>query len=155
MKRACKCCGNITVDNDSLFEICSVCGWESDVIQEENPDYIGGANDMSLNQYKDFYFCLPKPIEQLNLQEVGINEYFRLLKLESSQFSFEWIKQYKNLLSKQKQGFVTDDIRKHYFSLFVFAKEQCEFLLSKYPNYDNADDWKNGILELDKMILSL
>ncbi len=152
MKRMCKCCGNITIDNDSLFEICPVCGWESDLVQEENPDYAGGANDMSLNQYKDFYYCKPKSTEQYNLIEEQVNEYFRLLKLVSSQFPFKWIKQYKELLSNEKQVPLTENIKKQYYSLFVFAKEQCEFLLSKYPNYDNADDWKKGIIEINKMI---
>lgn len=55
-KRECKCCGNYTLNFDSLFEICEVCGWESDATQEENPDRKGGANKLSLNQYKEQYF---------------------------------------------------------------------------------------------------
>ena len=57
MKKKCACCGNLTLRKDSLFEICCVCGWENDDIQEDNPDLAGGANDLSLNQYKEFYFC--------------------------------------------------------------------------------------------------
>lgn len=54
-RRLCKCCGKYELDKDSLFEICPVCGWESDAVQEDNPDYEGGANKLSLNQYKRQY----------------------------------------------------------------------------------------------------
>lgn len=54
-KRECKCCGKLTIDIDDLFDICSNCGWESDSIQEDNPDYKGGANQMSLNEAKKAY----------------------------------------------------------------------------------------------------
>lgn len=57
-KIKCKCCHNLTIDKDDLFDICNVCGWQRDEIQEENPDYKGGANKMSLNearqQYQDY-----------------------------------------------------------------------------------------------------
>ena len=35
--------------------IISLCGWEDDDIQNDNPDFVGGANDMSLNQAKEAY----------------------------------------------------------------------------------------------------
>lgn len=54
-KRKCKCCGEMTIDEDDMFDICDNCGWESDPIQEENPDYKGGANQMSLNEAKEAY----------------------------------------------------------------------------------------------------
>ena len=77
MKRACKCCGNITIEKDSLFEICPVCGWESDEVQEENPDYTGGANEMSLNQYKEYYFCLQKRSMKYSISEKALIEYVK------------------------------------------------------------------------------
>lgn len=54
-KRKCKCCGEMTIDEDDMFDICENCGWESDPFQEENPDYKGGANQMSLNEAKEAY----------------------------------------------------------------------------------------------------
>lgn len=54
-KKKCKCCGNDTLDIDSRFDICDVCGWQNDEYQNENPDYEGGANKMSLNQAKKAY----------------------------------------------------------------------------------------------------
>ena len=37
-----------------IHDICMFCGWEDDGLQNEQPDYRGGANHMSLNQYKKF-----------------------------------------------------------------------------------------------------
>ena len=32
------------------FDICENCGWEDDPLQRDDPDYDGGANEMSLNE---------------------------------------------------------------------------------------------------------
>ncbi len=37
------------------FEICSVCYWEDDNIQADDPDYKGGANSISLNEARNNY----------------------------------------------------------------------------------------------------
>lgn len=49
----CKVCGLGEIEHD--FAICEYCGWEADGVQNDDPDYMGGANDMSLNQYKQFW----------------------------------------------------------------------------------------------------
>lgn len=54
-KKMCKCCGKYELDNNSLFEVCPICGWESDPVQENDPNYSGGANKKSLNEYKKEY----------------------------------------------------------------------------------------------------
>lgn len=54
-KKICKCCGKYELDINSIFQICPICGWESDPIQEDNPDYKGGANKESLKEYKEKY----------------------------------------------------------------------------------------------------
>lgn len=51
--RKCKICGIGEIEGD--YHICKCCGWEADPLQEENEDYIGGANEMSLSQYKRFW----------------------------------------------------------------------------------------------------
>lgn len=59
-KFKCVCCGNKTMEHsDPLYhDICPVCFWENDPIQNENPDYAGGANRVCLNEaimnYKKF-----------------------------------------------------------------------------------------------------
>ena len=47
---ACPCCGTRTLGRRKEYEICPVCFWEDDPIQDADPDYIGGANTLSLNQ---------------------------------------------------------------------------------------------------------
>ena len=49
----CKVCGMGDIKHS--YDICPYCGWEDDDIQNEEPDYMGGANEMSLNQYKKFW----------------------------------------------------------------------------------------------------
>ena len=36
----------------SIFDICPVCGWEDDRVQDNNPD-VEGANPISLNKAKN------------------------------------------------------------------------------------------------------
>ncbi|MBR5447806.1 MAG: hydrolase, partial [Clostridia bacterium] len=52
MKHRCVCCGNITINDPEplMHEICPVCFWENDPIQNENPDYKGCSNRISLNE---------------------------------------------------------------------------------------------------------
>lgn len=55
-KYRCPCCGYLTLDSaPGFFDICPVCYWEDDNIQRGNPDYKGGANDVSLNQARENY----------------------------------------------------------------------------------------------------
>lgn len=52
MEYPCPCCGNILEDDEPHnWEICSICMWEDDPVQFKNPNYAGGANDISLNLY--------------------------------------------------------------------------------------------------------
>ncbi|MDR2610017.1 MAG: hypothetical protein LBC58_01010 [Clostridiales Family XIII bacterium] len=50
--KSCVCCGFPTLPEDSLFEICPICGWQDDPVQNDDPDYAGGANKESLNEYR-------------------------------------------------------------------------------------------------------
>ena len=49
-KHICPVCGMYEFPEYDSFEVCEVCGWEDDDLQLKEPDYEGGANDMSLNQ---------------------------------------------------------------------------------------------------------
>lgn len=51
--RKCKACGIGKIE--MFHSVCRVCGWEDDDVQNLDPDYPGGANDMSLNQHKKFW----------------------------------------------------------------------------------------------------
>ena len=51
----CPVCGRHYFSKQNSFEICPVCGWEDDRVQKEDPDYSGGANEMSLNEARQKY----------------------------------------------------------------------------------------------------
>ena len=48
----CPVCGEYEFEEDDDFDVCDVCGWENDGVQNDDPDYDGGANDLSLNEFK-------------------------------------------------------------------------------------------------------
>ncbi len=56
-KFKCSCCNNFTLESKppGTFEICPVCYWEDDNVQFEDPDYEGGANEVSLNRARENY----------------------------------------------------------------------------------------------------
>lgn len=51
----CPICGKYKFNDYGLFDICPNDGWEDDPLQNENPNYSGGANNLSLNDYKKDY----------------------------------------------------------------------------------------------------
>jgi hypothetical protein len=40
----------LTEELDRSYEICPVCFWEDDPVQNRDPEYAGGANHTSLNE---------------------------------------------------------------------------------------------------------
>ena len=54
-KNICPVCHNYHFSKINSYEICPICGWEDDLIQLEDPDFKGGANKLSLNEYKIRY----------------------------------------------------------------------------------------------------
>jgi hypothetical protein len=46
----CQCCGQRTISEPNGYEICEICGWEDDFVQNRDPTYAGGANQMSLEE---------------------------------------------------------------------------------------------------------
>ncbi len=51
----CPVCGNYHFLEKNAYEICPVCGWEDDPLQRKDPDLEGGANELSLAQYRAKY----------------------------------------------------------------------------------------------------
>ena len=81
----CKVCGIGNIKQS--YDICQFCGWEDDDIQNEQQDYMGGANHMSLNQYKKFW--------EENKGEI-------LANLKSNRFyAIKKSQEYYNKISKQ------------------------------------------------------
>jgi rubredoxin len=48
----CPVCGNKNVGEYPEYDVCPLCGWEDDHIQLDDPNYDGGANELSLNEAK-------------------------------------------------------------------------------------------------------
>ena len=48
----CPVCSKYEFAMSNNFDVCAVCEWENDGVQLQDPDYDGGANDLSLNDYK-------------------------------------------------------------------------------------------------------
>ena len=51
-KFTCPCCGYCTLDEQppGTYDICELCFWEDDPVQFNDPDYKGGANQVSLRE---------------------------------------------------------------------------------------------------------
>ena len=49
----CPVCGALVVLDESV--VCDVCGWEYDLVQNDDHDYRGGANYQSLNEARAYY----------------------------------------------------------------------------------------------------
>ena len=54
-KVTCPVCGKYEFFDEGDYDVCPVCFWENDPIQYDDPDYEGGANEMSLNQARKSY----------------------------------------------------------------------------------------------------
>ncbi|MGM7637493.1 CPCC family cysteine-rich protein [Bacillus sp. Hm123] len=52
MKYTCPCCGYKTLEEEppGTYDVCEICFWEDDIVQFNDPDYEGGANEVSLRQ---------------------------------------------------------------------------------------------------------
>ena len=46
----CPVCCKYEFEYDNDYDVCETCGWENDGVQLDDPDYSGGANDISLNE---------------------------------------------------------------------------------------------------------
>ena len=57
-KYYCAVCDNVITLEEQYN--CYVCGWDSDPIQEDAPDYRGGANEISLNEARAAWEALQK-----------------------------------------------------------------------------------------------
>jgi hypothetical protein len=75
----CPCCGYLTFDKDpcGTFEICPVCYWEDDNVQNNDPTYDRGANGISLNTAKQNF------VKYGAIKEVFVKEVRKPLSEES------------------------------------------------------------------------
>jgi hypothetical protein len=57
-RHACQCCGFRTLTVRDEYEVCSVCFWEDDPVQNEAPQSSEGANSLSLEQARQNFIEL-------------------------------------------------------------------------------------------------
>lgn len=55
-RRICPCCESFYFREKNAYEICPACGWEDDRVQRMDPDFEGGANELSLNEARVVFF---------------------------------------------------------------------------------------------------
>lgn len=51
----CPVCNRHTFEEQDSYDLCPICGWGDDALQEKNPDYRDGYNHMSLNEARRAY----------------------------------------------------------------------------------------------------
>jgi len=71
-KYKCFCCGYYTFEENVIInhDICPVCAWENDGIQNFNHTFCGGANEVSLNEAR----------ENFKLFDVSNKDYLDLIR---------------------------------------------------------------------------
>ena len=57
----CPICGKHTFESNNTDEQCPVCLWWNDIVQNNEPDYEGGENRMSQNEYRENWLA-GKPV---------------------------------------------------------------------------------------------
>lgn len=100
--RKCKACEIGNVEGD--YYICGFCGWEADPLQEENDDYIGGANEMSLNQYKKFCEDCQKDLQ-------SAKNSLEAIELSIDYYKKNFQKQNEEILRKEEAGEITQQLK--------------------------------------------
>lgn len=75
-RSVCPVCGQYTFEG---YDICKVCFWEDDPIQEDEPNYGGGANNLCLNDYKKWWQKLNRKLPPL-MQKYGLKRLAETLK---------------------------------------------------------------------------
>lgn len=71
MENKCKCCEKYQFKYS--YEICPICGWQNDILQNDDENFFGGANQLCLKDYKYFY---NKGLKFLNSYITKINNDF-------------------------------------------------------------------------------
>ena len=51
----CPVCRLFCFEEHGDFDLCPVCGWFNDPIQNENPEYKGGCNHRSQNEHREHW----------------------------------------------------------------------------------------------------
>lgn len=53
--KKCVCCREYTLPFPSEYEVCLICGWINDEVQNQHPDSLRGKNPISLRKAQEIY----------------------------------------------------------------------------------------------------
>ena len=74
----CPVCGEYEFEAHNDFDACDICHWQNDGVQLSDPTYWGGANDLSLNDFKkqwmDAHSLCPHKGQLLLAKEKAVTE---------------------------------------------------------------------------------
>ena len=86
-KYKCVCCGNYTMENEDplYYDICPVCYWENDPIQNDDPMYEGGANGISLLKAKENFVKYGAVKLRFKEYAVSYEEFIKKIKKDNNE----------------------------------------------------------------------
>ncbi len=103
---------------DEEYDICPICGWEHDLVQENDENFGGGANELSVKEARVLYKLQNldkelaeqilnkhlKAIEDINDSQTDDNDKMIKNKAERNRYANEILQEYKKyILKKDKQ----------------------------------------------------
>jgi hypothetical protein len=115
----CICCGFLTLTDPSLgsYEICEVCFWEDDPVQNEDPLFVGGANAVSLARARENYvhYCACQPsfsdrVPTSETRHLWSPEVLRIKDAEAAQYEHRVRSMVQNAC-QQLERYLTAELR--------------------------------------------
>ena len=84
LKNTCPVCGYLTLDERVSFEICPICFWEDDGIDDYEKDFESGPNHMTLTEARNIFIELKNQLLLFNFDtnSIGFKIKSKLTKLD-------------------------------------------------------------------------
>ena len=124
----CPVCGKYEFEEFGDFDICPVCDWENDFVQNQNPDITGGANTLSLNQARLEYMLLSNPLTQEQTKQYQ-KEFYQEYRHIRQRFDIKNYTLEQEKAEQQRQAFISA-IEKYIENLFqmVYSVDMYAFV---------------------------
>lgn len=124
VQNKCKVCGLGIIEHD--FDICEFCGWEADDLQNDRPDYFGGANHMSLNEYKKFW----KENKEDILKNLSKNRFYAIDKAREY-FKNNFKERYEKVKKRAEENRLKIELERQQGKLKVNNDEESDYEFEK------------------------
>lgn len=145
-KYTCPCCGykTLTEEPPGTYEICSICFWEDDPIQFNDPFYEGGANGISLMEaqrnYQEFGACEKEMIKNVRKPNIDDEKDINWKMVDLKEDSIE-----KIIVDLSNISSVTE--------LHELLKQKLEFPSYYGMNWDAFWDSITGLITMPKVLV--